>query len=143
MAHLPVNNQAQQVIVALVVFTWAATVLRALRKYTNPVGRRAVQVRVTRVFFLSQPVLETHRCNAFNLNTERICNMDPTSCVESNALLLALEPETEQQAKELVAEMSDGALEYLLKGAQKLLLLVLLERGNRWEGWRPSAVGRA
>lgn len=54
-----------------------------------------------------------------------------TSYVEVDVLLWASESETEEQARELISEMSDGALSYLRLGAEKVVRFVLVEQGNR------------
>ena len=55
----------------------------------------------------------------------------PTDYIESNALLFACEPETYKRAEELVAEMSNGALRDLRRGAERLIMFIRIERGNR------------
>ena len=55
----------------------------------------------------------------------------PTDYIESNTLLFACEPETYKRAGELIAEMSNDALLDLRQGAERLLMFIRIEQGNR------------
>ena len=54
-----------------------------------------------------------------------------TDFIEAQVLLLASEPETEEQARELIKAMPDGGLRYLRRGAGNVVRFVLVEQGNR------------
>lgn len=57
--------------------------------------------------------------------------MPRANYIECEALLAACEPETEQKAQELVKQMLNGELRYLLNGTEKLVKFILLEQSKR------------
>jgi len=59
--------------------------------------------------------------------------------IETQVLLFASEPETEEQARELIKAMPDFALRYLQQGAENVVRFVLVEQGDRIKRSQESA----